>query len=253
MYNCFDVLLSQLFFLVFIVQSNDNFDVFVYCKLRDEFDELSDNEKSTFEEQRDIEKEKCEKEEICNDLAYNRDVFFNVFVISIDFIVVKSLSRSLTSLEKKKIFCLSRSLNVYESFKIKNSRSISIKQSRLKNSILVLLERSNSIFNRSQKSHLVQDLFKRNNRIYRQLIKSRSSQDLFKRNNQIFRLFSKNNSILINSISKKKFSIVFFMSFKKNINSKSNIEILRLVVSSSKDVLIKSNDNNFLYNSTSLN
>ena len=85
LYNCFDVLLSQLFFLVFIVQLNDNFDVFVYCKLRDEFDELSDNEKSTFEKQKNIKKEKCEREKICNDLAYNRDVFFNAFVISINF------------------------------------------------------------------------------------------------------------------------------------------------------------------------
>ena len=85
MYNCLDVLLSQFFFLVFIVQSNDNFDVFVYCKFRDEFDELNDNEKLTFEKQKNIEKEECEREKICNDFAYNRDVFFNAFVISIDF------------------------------------------------------------------------------------------------------------------------------------------------------------------------
>ena len=85
LYNCLDVLFSQLFFFVFIVQSNDNFDVFVYCKLRDEFDELSDNEKSTLEKQKDIEEEKCEREEICNDFMYNRDVFFNAFVISINF------------------------------------------------------------------------------------------------------------------------------------------------------------------------
>ena len=78
-------MLSQLFFLVFIVQSNDNFDVFVYCRLRDEFDELNDNEKSILERQKNIREKEYKKEKICNNLAYNRDVFFDAFVISIDF------------------------------------------------------------------------------------------------------------------------------------------------------------------------
>ena len=155
--------------------------------------------------------------------------------------------------EKRKL-CHSKNFNVYKNLKIKKVNLISIMLSCLisfqsfikNNSILNSFEKNNSLV---KINSIFQSLTK-NNSIYFTLMSIQSSNltTLMQINLFARKFFNSLANNLNRNISKMKHSIELLKSFTKNINSKSNIEVFRLVARLLKDELIKLND--LLYIST---
>jgi len=141
---------------------------------------------------------------------------------------------------------LARSNLVSHSLERSNSVFSSFARSNL---VFHLLERSNSVFSLLTRSNSVLNSLARSNSVSHLLTRSNITSRLLTKSQLILSSFTRNKShSILSLVWNKKFLVVFFKSFKKNIHQKSSVKIL----SSLKLLLFfkQINSINLLYNLT---